>query len=72
MYQGKLCSALVLAALRAATRLSRPTDRHQTTTEVETPGTSARPTRRPQISNDQDQLQEVGNRHLLGLPLGER
>jgi hypothetical protein len=40
--------------------------------EVETPGTSARPTRRPQISNDQDQLQEVGNRHLLGLPLGER
>jgi hypothetical protein len=29
-YQGTLCSALVLAALRAAPRLSRPTDRHQT------------------------------------------
>ena len=41
MYQGKLCSALVLAAQRAATRLSRPTDRHQ-------PGPKwKRPARRP-------------------------
>jgi hypothetical protein len=68
IYQGTLCSALVLAALRAAPRPSRPTDRHQTRTEVETPGRPARPTRRPQISSDQDQLQEERNRHPLGAP----
>ena len=53
---------------RAVPRPSRPTERHQTRTEVETPGRPARPTRRPQISSDQDQPQEEGNRHPLGLP----
>jgi hypothetical protein len=67
MYQGTLCSALVLAALRAAPRPSRQADRHQTRTEVETPQTGS-PDTRPQISNDQDQLQEEENRQLLGLP----
>ena len=57
MYQGTPSSALVLAALRAAPRPSRPA--------AIKPGPKwnagwrpARQTRRPQISNDQDQLQD--------------
>jgi hypothetical protein len=38
---------------------------------VETPGGAARLTRRPQISNNQDQLQERGNCHLLRIVTGE-
>jgi len=34
-------------------------------TEAETPGYAGPPTRRPQISNDQDQLQEKGSRQGL-------
>jgi hypothetical protein len=47
-----------LARRSSSPRLGRLTDRNQTRNRSEIRGRPARPTRRPQISNDQDQLQE--------------